>query len=98
MSVARDRRSTALAIRRRDDIFTSDLDDTLLMLSLEQGRYFSLEGEGPRIWALLERPTTEEEIVQRLIREVEVAPDICAAEVSSFLAALREHRLLVEVD
>lgn len=87
-----------MAIRRRDDVFTSELDDTLLMLSLEQGRYFSLEGEGPRIWALLEEPTTEAKIVERLSGEFDVAPDVCAAEVSSFLAALREQRLLIDVE
>lgn len=87
-----------MAIRRRDDVFTSELDDTLLMLSLEQGRYFSLEGVGPRIWALLEQPTSPRALVDTLSAEFDVPKAVCEAEVNSFLGALSTHRLLVEVD
>jgi len=87
-----------LAIRRRDDVFTSELDDTLLMLSLEQGRYFSLEGVGPRIWTLLEQPTSSTALIDRLSEEFDVPRAVCEVEVTRFLDALREHRLLVEDD
>lgn len=88
----------SLTIQRRENVFTSEMDDTLLMLSLEQGRYFSLEGVGPRIWALLAEPTTADDIVTTLSVEFDVARAICQTEVEAFLAALREHRLLVEAD
>ena len=38
-----------------------EVDRTVVMMSVEQGKYFGLEGTGPRIWALLERPRSVRE-------------------------------------
>ena len=66
------------------------------MMSVVQGRYFSLNSVASRIWELLEHPTTPEAIIASLISEYDISPDACAAEVAGFLTALREHHLLVE--
>ena len=85
-------------IRRVDDVITTPLDDTLLMMSVRQGRYYGLNGVAPRIWELLAVPVAEEALVAALLREFEVEPEICAAEVRAFLDQLRAGGLLVEVD
>ncbi|PIB92137.1 PqqD family peptide modification chaperone [Caulobacter sp. FWC2] len=85
-------------MRRHEEVFTSPLDDKLLMLSLEQGRYFSLSGVGPRIWELLATPISQAGLIARLGEEFEVAPEVCQAEVAAFLQALRDQNLLIEVD
>lgn len=87
-----------MTIQRREEVFTSPLDDKLLMLSLEQGRYFSLSGVGPRIWELLATPTSQAGLIERLVEEFEVAPEVCRDEVAAFLGVLRDQNLLIEVD
>jgi hypothetical protein len=84
-------------IRRNSDILTAQLDEMLLMMSVEQGKYFGLNGAGPRIWELLEQPLTEDELVAALLDEYEVTREICVTEVAAFLAGLRERHLLVDV-
>lgn len=84
-------------MRRTGDIMTSPLDDMLLMLDVEQGKYFGLNGVGPRIWELLEQPISEEELVDTLVAEYEVTREVCAAEVGAFLDGLRQRRLLHDV-
>jgi hypothetical protein len=84
-------------IKRSDDILTAPLDDMLLMMSIEQGKYFGLNGAAPRIWELLEKPTTEDRLVEALLDEYEVTREVCATEVAAFLARLRERHLLVDV-
>lgn len=83
-------------IRRTDDILATPLDDTLLMMSVRQGRYYGLNGAGPRIWELLAEPTTAEALVAALLEEFEVEPAACAAEVAAFLDELRANNLLTE--
>jgi hypothetical protein len=84
-------------IQRAGDVFSAALDDTLLMMSVERGQYFSLNPVATRIWELLEQPTTPAALVERLVGEYEVAPEECADQVAGFLAALRERGLLVDV-
>lgn len=84
-------------IRRTDDVLAAPLHDTLLMMSVTQGRYYGLQGVGGRIWELLEQPTTEAALVERLVAEYEVAPEVCAEQVAAFLQGLRERRLLVDL-
>lgn len=84
-------------IKRSNDVLAAPLDNSLLMLDVEQGKYFGLNGAGPRIWELLEQPVTEQELVETLLAEYEVTREVCAAEVAAFLASLRERHLLVDV-
>lgn len=85
-------------VRRSDNVFTAELEDTLLMMSVEKGAYHGLNSVGARIWELLEHPTTEAGLVERLTAEYEVAPETCAAQVAVFLAALRERGLLCDAE
>ena len=68
------------------------------MMSLELGKYFSLNGVGKRIWEILEHPTQPAMIVRHLVEEYDVSVEMCAMQVDDFLQKLRERRLLVDVD
>jgi hypothetical protein len=83
-------------IQRAGDIPAAYLGESLLMMSIEQGQYFSLNGVGARIWELLEDPTTQPALVELLVGEYEVPEDLCAAQVGNFLAGLRQRGLLAD--
>ena len=81
-------------IQRTCDTPAAYLGESLLIMSVEKGQYFSLNGVGTRIWELVENPTTQNALVQQLITEYEVTAEVCAAQVAAFLAALRQRDLL----
>ncbi len=83
--------------QRVGDVQAAALGESLLMMSVEKGQYFSLNGVGARVWELLERPTTERAVVESLVEEYEVTGEDCGRQVAKFLAALREHGLLRDV-
>lgn len=82
------------SIRRVDNILTTPTAQALLMLNVDRGQYHSINETAARIWELLAEPTTEEALVDALLREFDVDRARCAAEVNALLAALRERGLL----
>jgi hypothetical protein len=64
------------------------------MMSLSQGMYFGLEGAGPRIWSLLERPRSAAELAADLVGEFEVDEATCLRDVCEFLEALKDAQLI----
>lgn len=85
-------------IQRSEDIPWTTIEGEVLMMSIEQGQYFSLNQVGSRIWDLLETPIEQTALIQQLTAEYEVSAEVCREQVGSFLARLRNRGLLVEVD
>jgi hypothetical protein len=54
------------------DALAASLSDGAVLLHLYTKRYFSLNGTGSRIWALLEQQSSDDEIVDALVREYDV--------------------------
>jgi hypothetical protein len=78
---------------RRAGALTASVDEELVMLDLEQSRYYGLNEVGGSIWELLERPCTLAEICGKLTEEYRVDPEICREQVSDFLERLVDARL-----
>lgn len=76
----------------------AELDDEVVVLDTRTGTYFSVDGAGTRIWELLRKGATEEQIVQRILREYDVEPDAARADVAEFLRMLAERGLIREED
>jgi hypothetical protein len=81
-------------ITRSDEPIAVEADRTVVMMSVEQGMYFGLEGVGGRVWSLLERPCSFGALCLRLVEEFKVDPDVCRREVGSFLHDLHRARLV----
>lgn len=85
-------------LRRADGLLTAAVNDELLMMSVEHGKYFNLNAVGTRIWELLETPITMDGLVATLTDEYDVAPDTARREVERFIDALRDRGLLAPSD
>jgi len=64
------------------------LHDEMVMMDIEQGKYFSLNPVATRIWELLEEHADSDTICNKLLDEYDVNPDQCRAEVSQVLEEL----------
>jgi len=76
----------------------AELDDEVVLLDTRSGTYFSIDGVGIRIWESLRKGATEGQIVQRIVREYDVAPEVARADVAAFLAILVARGLIWEED
>lgn len=64
------------------------------MLDPRQSTYFGLDAIGRRIWALLERPLSVDELCRTLESEFDVTAADCRADVLAFLEQLDQADLL----
>ena len=46
--------NNAMKLRRNDDLIASEVGDDLVMMSIQDGKYFAMNKTGSFIWSLLE--------------------------------------------
>lgn len=71
-----------------EQIVWRDLDGEVVILNLESGIYFGLEGTGNDIWRLLAEGRSQAEIAEQLSARYEVSPQQARADVARFVAEL----------
>ena len=81
-------------VSRRNDIDTTDLNGEIVMMDLEKGRYFSLNGVGSRIWEIIESPIEINKIVDCLLEEYDVSRNECEENVLEFLGKLDDANII----
>ncbi len=75
-------------IERNQDLMSADMDGEVVMMSVEDGAYYGIGGVGGRIWALLERPTALNDVVQAICAEYAVDRATCERDVLAFAGQL----------
>jgi hypothetical protein len=80
-----------MRVRKQGDWLAAKVGEELVMMSADSGNYVGLSEVGARIWELIETPQDVEALCAQLQGEFEVAPEVCRAEVESFLNELVEH-------
>ncbi len=73
---------------RNSRTISGRLHDELVMMDLDQGKYFSLNPVATRIWDLLERELTIDELCALLKEEYEVESRTCIEDVSEHMAEM----------
>ena len=81
---------------RSEAIEFAELDDTIVMMDVDEGRYYELNPVGARVWALIESGPRVTEVCEALAAEYEVRPDTCRSEVGAFFAELRRLAVVCE--
>jgi hypothetical protein len=78
-------------------VIQETIDGEAVIVNLDSGNYYSLEGVGAEIWTLLEARASLEEIVKEMAAEYQVEPDTMWATVRDLVNEL-EHEDLVAPD
>ena len=81
-------------VERNQEIDASELDGETVMMDMERGNYFMLNPVGSRIWELIEKTVSVEEIIHQLREEYEVSLEECQEAVKEFLHELHHANLL----
>ena len=82
---------------RNNELITADLDEDMVMLDIEQGKYFSLDSVGKRIWELIETEKSIEELVELLLLEFEVDSDTCKEDIEFHFKKLLDLKMISEI-
>ena len=70
---------------RNSKTISGRLHDELVMMDIDQGKYFSLNPVATRIWDLLEKKLGIDELCRQLMEEYEVDFSQCTKEVEEYL-------------
>ena len=71
----------------------AEIDGALVLLDLEGGTYFALNGSAADIWKALEEPHSEQALAEMLVAKYEVEPEHCARSVGTLLKTLADKGL-----
>ena len=69
--------TTDALVVQSEGFLVSDMDGEKVMLSIENGKYYNLGRIGGRIWELISSPVTISNMVDQLVMEYEIEPELC---------------------
>jgi len=81
-------------LRRTQVAFSTELDEETVLMSIDAGAYYGLAGTARVIWAKIETPLTFSALVDELVKEYDIAPEVCSAELEKFLGQMEQEGLL----
>ena len=76
------------------DQVSSEVDGQQVILSLQTGTYYGLDGVGARVWSLLKEPCAISQICDVIASEYEVERKRCEQDMLALLAQLAENELI----
>ena len=83
----------SLVVASKDNVSCS-LGDEAAILHMRSGTYYGLDPVGARVWSLLEKPRTVEELRAALLEEYEVEPQRCEGDLLALLEKLLTEGLI----
>lgn len=83
--------------QRNSNTISSRLQDDLVMMDIDKGKYFSLNPVATRIWDLIEKPLSLDELCKLLMEEYEVEAEQCRTDVDEVLAEMVRLGVVLEV-
>ncbi|MCW3847397.1 PqqD family peptide modification chaperone [Sphingomonas sp. LB-2] len=79
---------------RSPDIIASEVDGELVLISIQDGKYFGLDPIGSEIWRLLEQPHTPAAVCETLQSQFDGDAAEIEGDAMEFMAELASHALL----
>lgn len=78
-----------------DAVAAEVIDGEAIIIDLATGVYYSMDGVGGSIWALIETESSFEEIVTAIVARYEVSRNQAETDVQEFVAELLREKLVV---
>lgn len=82
-------------ISRRPGLLAGRVDDEVVMMDSNDGKYYGLDPVGSMIWDILEKPVPFSSIIDILEEAYDVRRDQCQSDVLEFLRNLYNMKLVV---
>jgi hypothetical protein len=88
------RLSVDTTVSHTSGLVAADMGGQTVIMSIENGKYYSLDGIGSRIWELIGKPCTVRDLVTALLAEYEVEEERCQDNVLVFLNKMIDDGLI----
>lgn len=76
----------AIIGKRKSAFIETEVDDEVVIVSLDRGQFFSLSGTGLEVWRKLDGSRSREQVLDELAAEYDVGRETIAGDVDAFLA------------
>jgi hypothetical protein len=80
--------------KRRDDWVGTQVEDHLVMINVESGRYVALNDTAAEAWRLLEEPQDQEALVTALTGTFNIDRETCTQSVTDLMERMRSLDLI----
>lgn len=80
--------------KRKPNITFTEIDNEIVLVHPEEGKYYSFNKVGSVIWKLLENAVNIEQLKEKLMAQFNVSDEQCLQEVTAFLKQLSEKGLI----
>lgn len=77
------------------EVFTTEIDNQVVLLQYETGTYFTLNEVGTKVWQALEKGKTTLEILHHLLQEYTVSEKQLQQDVLNLIDKLKEKGLIL---
>ena len=81
-------------IARPDYLVASEVDGEMVVLNVENGYFFHLNGVGAQVWDALQQPMTFGDLCRAMEVRFEVDPATCRADIAGFVAQMARSGLV----
>jgi hypothetical protein len=96
MSLSDSPRTTAQALARvPEHVLPQELEGEIVVLELESGAYYGLNEVGARIWLLIQKYETLEEVLEALLKEYDTDEATLRGDLQKYIQVLAEAKLVV---
>ena len=84
-----------MKLRINPNVIFERLENEAVLLQLEGGIYYKLNGSGTRIWALIQEHGDLDKVLEALGGEYQVDPEVARRDVDRIVQELEERGLIV---
>lgn len=84
-------------VKKNDDIFTGKIDDEMVAMSIENGKYYQLNKTGSRILDLLDTPRSIGELCETMQGHYSVDGGVCREDILEFMQEMAKLNLIIVV-
>lgn len=79
---------------QKSGLDTIDMDEDKVMMNLDKGKYYGLNSVGSRIWELIDKPQSVENVISILLSEYNIDMKTCVENVLNFLDRMYDEELI----
>ncbi len=83
-----------MKLRKNADWLEAKVDDGMLMMHSDSGRFVSLNESGTFLWSCLDDPRDPDELTEMLNREFDVTTAQASLDVATWISEMSEHHVV----
>lgn len=88
------RLSLSSIVQRSPHLVASEVGSELVMMHVQQGRYYGLDRIGAAVWQRLQQATRVVDLCESLLADFDIDRETCQGDVLTLLEELRREQLL----